>query len=77
VSYEKPPQDQAPAFIGRSAESREEALDNAAAAAETFFKEQGREGRVFLQVVREEVAIGNPHISEYRIIIAESGGNGG
>jgi flavin-binding protein dodecin len=74
VSYEKPPQEQTPAFTGTSAESREEALHDAAERAQTFFKEQGREGKVFLQVVREEVAIGNPHITEWRIIIAESGG---
>jgi hypothetical protein len=73
VEYGKP-QEQTPVFTGRSTGSREEALHAAAEEAQTFYKEQGREGRVFLQVLREEIAIGNPHISEFRIIIAESGG---
>jgi hypothetical protein len=70
------PQEQTPAFTGRSTESREEALHNASLEAQTFFKEQGREGRIYLQVLREEVAIGNPHISEFRIIVVESGSSG-
>ena len=73
MEYGQEPQ-QTPAFIGRSTESRAKALDSAAEEAQTYFKEQGREGRIFLQVLREEVAIGNPHISEFRIIVAESGG---
>ena len=67
---------QTPAFTGRSTESRAKALDSAADEAQKFFKEQGREGRIFVQVLREEVAIGNPHISEFRIIVVESGGSG-
>jgi len=70
------PKEQTPAFTGRSPKSRQEALHNASLAAQEFFKEQGREGRIFLQVLREEVVIGNPHIDEFRIIVAESGGSG-
>jgi len=75
VTYGEP-REQTPAFTGRSTESREEALHNASLEAQEYFRHQGREGRVYLQVLREEVAIGNPHISEYRIIISESGGGG-
>ena len=75
MSYSDQPA-RTPAFTGTSTESRAKALDNAAEEAQTFFKEQGREGRIFLQVLREEVAIGNPHISEFRIIVVESGGSG-
>jgi hypothetical protein len=74
VSYDEP-QPQAPAFIGRSRENRAAALDKAAEEAQRFFKAQGREG-VVLEVIREEVTISNPHISEFRIIIVESGGGG-
>ena len=69
-------QEETPAFTGTSTESREDALHNASLEAQEYFKHQGREGRVYLQVLREEVAIGNPHISEYRIIVSESGGGG-
>jgi hypothetical protein len=72
VTYDKP--QEPPTFTGTSTKSREEALHTAAEEAQAFFKQQGREGKIFLQVLREEVAIGNPHISEYRIIIIESGG---
>ena len=75
MTYEKP-QEQTPAFTGTSRESREEALHNASLEAQKFFKERGREGRIFLQVLREEVAIGNPHINEFRIVVIESGGGG-
>jgi hypothetical protein len=73
VTYDEP-QEQTPTFTGRSTESREEALHSAAEEAQEFFKQQGREGKIFLKVLSEEVAIGNPHISEYRIIITEAGG---
>jgi hypothetical protein len=73
VSYEEP-QQEPPSFTGTSSQNREEALHDAAERAQEFFKEQGREGKILLQVVSEEVAIGNPHITEWRIIITESGG---
>jgi hypothetical protein len=74
VSYDEP-QPQVPAFSGSSRENRAAALDQAAEKAQSFFKAQGREG-VVLEVIREEVKISNPHISEFRIIIVESGGGG-
>lgn len=75
MSYDEP-QMQAPAFIGRSSENRAAALDKAAEEAQRFFKEQGREGKVVLEVIREEITVSNPHISEFRIIVVESGGGG-
>jgi hypothetical protein len=75
VTYGEPTE-QTPAFTGTSTESREEALHNASLEAEAYFKGQEREGRIYLQVLREEVAIGNPHISEYRIILIASGSSG-
>ena len=67
---------QTPAFTGTSTKSMEEAVHNASLEAKRYFDSVGRKGRIYLQILRHEVAIGNPHITEYRVFISETPGAG-
>jgi hypothetical protein len=69
-------QEQTPAFTGRSTKSMEDAIHSASLGAQEYFKRIGREGKIYLQILRQEVEIGNPHISEYRVFITESSVSG-
>ena len=62
------------AFTGTSKESMEDALQNAAKKAKDYFKSIGREETIYLQILRHEIAVENPYISEYRVFITEGGG---
>ena len=57
--------------VGRSAESMDEALHDAAHVAQGIIKERG-EARLVFDVVREQVVVSNPHVNEFRVILAES-----
>ena len=63
-----------PTFEAISDFSLDHAIHEASLKAQDYFRKQGRNGKIYLEIVRQEVAIGNPHISEYRIRLAESGG---
>ena len=67
---------QTPAFTGTSKKSLDDAIEQASLEAKKYFESTGREGKIYLQVLRQEVAIGNPHITEYRVFITESGPGG-
>ena len=55
--------------------SLDHAIHRAAEDAQAYFEKQGRKEKIYLEIVGQEVAIGNPHISEYRVRIKEAGGS--
>jgi hypothetical protein len=69
------PEGDQPTFEGSSEFSLEHAIHQAAEDAQKYFGPQVAEEKIYLEIVRQEVVIGNPHISEYRVRIKQSGGS--
>ena len=63
-------------FEASSDFSLDHAIHQAAEDAQAYFEKQGRKEKIYLEIVGQEVAIGNPHISEYRVRITGPGGTG-
>ena len=68
-------------FEASSDFSLDHAIHQAAEDAQAYYEDQrrekrGRKKKIYLEIVRQEVAIGNPHISEYRVRITGPGGTG-
>ena len=65
-----------PTFEASSEFSLDHAIHQAAEKAQAYYDQQLRKEKIYLEIVRQEVAIGNPHISEYRVRITGPGGTG-
>ena len=73
--HQPAPDGDKPIFPGSSDFSLDHAIHRAAEDAQAYFEKQGRKEKIYLEIVGQEVAIGHPHISEYRVRIKEAGGS--